>query len=271
MSRIDYIIMASYGNDSIALIQWAKERGLQNVVCLFNNTGWGSNKWMNDRLPRGEAFAESCGFETARTTSEGMISLVKRKKGWPAGGGVGKGSGGGAGQFCTKYLKVEPSIEWMDTHDPEKRATCLAGIRRAESTHRQTAPEFIEESERHGGREVWHPLVRHTDEQRNELIARAGFEVLDHRSEECFPCVNANIDDLRRVSEDRIELIDVTEQEMGNTKNGKPRVMFRPARHKKATGIREVIRWAKVLRKRDQDELFSLGNGAGCDSGYCGG
>lgn len=34
----DYVIFASYGNDSIALIQWAFEHRLQNVVVAYNDT-----------------------------------------------------------------------------------------------------------------------------------------------------------------------------------------------------------------------------------------
>jgi hypothetical protein len=46
------------------------------------------------------------------------------------------------------------------------------------------------------------------------------------------PCINANIDELRVLTEDRIRLIDITEQELGFTKKGKARVMFRPADEK---------------------------------------
>lgn len=87
----DYVIFASYGNDSIALIQWAHERGLRNVWCVFNDTGWALDWWINERVPKGEALAQTYGFKTARTESEGMIALVKRKKGWPAGGGGASG------------------------------------------------------------------------------------------------------------------------------------------------------------------------------------
>jgi hypothetical protein len=104
---------------------------------------------------------------------------------------------------------------------------------------------------------------------RDELIHRAGFEVLPHRSLECYPCINANIDDLRLLTEDRIELVDITERELGFTKKGKPRVMFRTARRKGAVGIRAVLQWAKAPRRRDQMDMFSVSKQ--CDSGYCGG
>lgn len=258
----DYIIFASYGNDSIALIQWAHEKGLKNVCCLFSDTGWAKPEWM-ERVSKGEDLARSYGFSTDRTESEGMLALIKRKSGWP--------QGGGAATFCTGELKIKPSLEWMDANDFEHDAICLTGVRRSESRHRASAPEFIEESKRHGDRQLWQPLVRHTNDMRNKLVQAAGFEVLPHRSQECFPCINANIDDLRLLDESRIQVIEIAENNLGFTKKGHPRVMFRPKRHKGQTGIRAVVAWASVLRNRDQTDMFDLGNGAGCDSGYCGG
>jgi 3'-phosphoadenosine 5'-phosphosulfate sulfotransferase (PAPS reductase)/FAD synthetase len=253
-----HVLFCSYGNDSIALIQWAHENKLKDVTCLYSDTGWSAEEWPA-RVARGEALAQSYGFKTVQTKSEGMVSLVMRKRGWPG--------SGGQGQFCTGELKVVPALKWLNEHDPEKEATALTGVRRSESAHRSDAPEHILESERHGGRELWQPLVRHTDEMRNALLARSGFEVLPHRSLECYPCINANIDDLRLLSAERIALVDVTEKALGFTKKGKPRVMFRSSRRKGAVGIRAVIKWAEAPRQRDQMQLLT----AQCDSGYCGG
>lgn len=253
-----HVLFCSYGNDSIALIQWAHERGLKDVVCLYSDTGW-SASWWADRVAKGEALAQGYGFASARTESEGMLELVKRKRGWPG--------AGGQGQFCTAELKVLPALQWLDTNDPEKEATAMTGVRRSESRRRSDAEEHVVESDRHGGRELWQPLVRHDDEMRDALLHRAGFEVLPHRSLECYPCINANIDDIRLLSEDRIQLIDITEKDLGFTKKGKPRVMFRTARRKGAVGIRAVVQWAVAPRPRDQMEMFP----AQCDSGFCGG
>jgi 3'-phosphoadenosine 5'-phosphosulfate sulfotransferase (PAPS reductase)/FAD synthetase len=253
-----HVLFCSYGNDSIALIQWVHERGLKDVCCLYSDTGWSAD-WWPSRVADGEALARSYGFTTARTQSEGMLALVQRKCGWPG--------AGGQGQFCTAELKVIPALRWLDVNDPGNDATAMTGVRRSESKHRSDAPEHVMASERHGGRELWQPLVRHTDQMRDALVQRAGFEVLPHRSLECYPCINANIDDIRLLSEDRIQLIDVTEKGLGFTKKRKPKVMFRSARRKGAVGIRAVVQWAAAPRSRDQMEMFP----AECDSGYCGG
>jgi len=183
-----------------------------------------------------------------------MEVLVRRKKGWPMGGGK---------AFCTRELKIKPALDWMEEHDPDCDATCLIGVRREESQNRASHPEWIESSENHGGREVWAPLVRYTEAQRNELLEKAGVQVLPHRSKECFPCVHANRADLQMLDEKRITMIEDIEQSMGFTRNDKPRVMFRPKRHQGAVGIREVVDWAHKKNK-DQVEMFP------CSSGYCG-
>jgi len=255
MSSFNYVIFASYGNDSIALIQFAHEKDLRDVAVVYSDTGWAADWWL-ERVEQGEALAKKYGFSVFRTTSEGMPDLVRRKKGWPMGGGP---------AFCTAELKVLPGIAWLDEHDPEKEATCLTGVRREESQNRKDAPQWVTESKRHGGRELWQPLVNHKEQQRDALIEAAGFKVLPHRSMECYPCVHANIDDIRRLTPERIKYIESLENELGINSKGNPRVMFRPKRHKGATGIREVFAWAKVIRpSKDQQDLFP------CSSGWCG-
>ena len=253
-----YLIFASYGNDSVALIQWARENNLKDVTVLFSDTGWAAT-WWADRVEKAEAWVQSLGFKTARTTSMGLAELVKTKKGWPRQGM----------QFCTYHLKIEPAKRWLDENDPEKDLVCVVGVRREESQARRAFPQYTEESENHGGRALWAPLANYTEAQRDELIARAGFEPLPHRSMECFPCINSNRADLRLLAQDpaRVQEIATLERDLGYTSNGKPRTMFRPYRHMGATGIEQVVRWAVAERGEfDPDEEPT----GGCESGFCG-
>lgn len=252
------VIFASMGNDSIALIQWCINKGLTDVTVAYSNTGWAAPFWQ-ERVERAAEYVMQNGYDFVEIQSEGMEALVRRKKGFPAGGRM--------AQFCTTYLKIEPALDWLESIDPDKNVSCITGVRREESRERSTAPEHIIYSERHGGRELWQPLVRVLEPERNALIEQAGFEVLPHRSAECFPCINANIDDLRALDESSIKRLEKLELDMGFTKNNKPRVMFRPARHKGAVGIRQVVKWAKVMRiDRDQIDFVEQS----CTSGWCG-
>lgn len=251
-----YVLMASFGNDSMALIQWARESQLQDVTVLYNNTGWAAPWWIRERVEPGREWVEQLGFRFASTSSEGFMNLVRRKKAFPRQGM----------QFCTEHLKRVPSLEWMDKNCP-KGTTVMVGVRRCESERRKDFPEYMEASLEHGGRPLWAPLASYSDEDRNALLERAGWPVLPHRSMECYPCVNANRKDLQILDEDRIQLIEVFEEEMGvGERSGKHKYMFRPYRHRGARGIRNVIRWANDGRYVEgQEDMF----GSGCDGGFC--
>ena len=249
------IIFASYGNDSIALIQWAYDNGLKDVFVAHSDTGWAAEGWP-ERVNQAEAWVQSLGFTPVRIPSEGMHDLVRRKKAWPRGGG-------GKFQFCTYELKERPALEWMEQVDPDKQAICMVGIRREESANRATFPEWVDASEKHGGRTLHAPLVRLREKQRNEMLAKTPFQPLPVRSKECWPCVNANKQELKHLDDRAIIRVKMIEEEMGINSKGNARVMFSPARHNEAVGIEAVVNDAK----KGIDDLFG---GSGCDGGWCG-
>lgn len=256
---IHVFLKASFGNDSIALIQWAHENGLQGLRVIYSDTGWAARWWL-PRVEAGFALCEKYGYLPTRIESEGFEALVRRKKGFPMNGM----------QFCTEKLKVEPACEFMDSVDPDRGGVVMVGKRRAESHARSKTEEFVENSLLDDGRFLWHPLYAHSDEERNALVVRAGFEITPTRSKECFPCINSNRADLRELAKDeeRVAELEKLEKDMGFTSKGKPRTIFRPHLYKGATGIREMIRWAKSERGK-----FSLDDGTGggdCYSGQCG-
>ncbi|MCX7171283.1 MAG: phosphoadenosine phosphosulfate reductase family protein [Proteobacteria bacterium] len=249
---MDYVISASYGNDSMAMMQWAHEHGLQNVTVAYCDTGWASPWWRDCRVSDGEAVAARLGFAVVRIPSMGMEALVKMKKGFPYHGA----------QFCTAWLKGLPFLTWIDDADPKCNAVVMIGKRRDESEGRKNTPEWVESSEYHGGRKVWHPLYLHSDDDRDALLLRAGIEKLPHRSDECSPCVNANRSDLRRVSGYQVSRIAALELATGQP-------MFRAEKHAGAQGIREVVTWARYSPgqyNEKMEDLFITGCGSpfGC-------
>jgi 3'-phosphoadenosine 5'-phosphosulfate sulfotransferase (PAPS reductase)/FAD synthetase len=235
---------------------WAHERALPGVHIAYSDTGWAAEWWLG-RVEQAEAWAQTLGFVTHRITSEGMAGLVDRKKAWPRGGG-------GKYQFCTEALKKEPARAWLALHDPEGEATCLTGVRREESENRRDAPEHVLASEDHGGRELWQPLVRHTEAMRDALVCKTPMPLLPFRSKECWPCVNVRKQELKLLDDEARNRVHAIEVRAGVNSKGNARVMFSPARHGGAIGIDAVIEDAK----HNSDELFTT---AGCASGWCGG
>jgi 3'-phosphoadenosine 5'-phosphosulfate sulfotransferase (PAPS reductase)/FAD synthetase len=231
-----FIVTCSGGNDSIALIQFMQDAHEGDFSVLYNNTGWARQDWPK-RIQKVKEKCSSLGINFFETKSEGMVSLVKRKKGWPM--------PASKMQFCTSELKEKPSTEFYKLHDPNCQSVIVTGRRREESSNRANLGLWNYESEKHGGRDVYNPLINHTAQMRDDLIYKFGFEPLNHSSMECYPCVCANKQDLAAMSKDdpRIDLIETVEIEMGHTRNKKPRTMFRPYRVGGGVGIRQAIDW----------------------------
>lgn len=267
----DYVIKTSYGNDSVALIQFLHEydqrHPLGKVVALYNDTGWAAG-WWAERVEKAEAMCRSYGFTPARTQSIGMLALIKKHNIWPD----------RLWRFCTEDLKIIPTHSWLAQNDPSGVSIMCCGVRREESAARSLWPEWVESSPKNEGRSEWSPLVYHTVAQRDELIRRAGWEPLPHRSRECY-CVLANASDIASWDESGIAMIENAEVMMNRKNRGENKFhlhcMFRP--HKKAgnpVGIRAVVEWAKAAKaKQDARNEKDPPNvePEGCDSGYCGG
>jgi len=282
---VNYLAACSGGNDSVALIQFLYQRGLEFGV-VYNNTGWAADGW-DDRIEMIKVWCEQRGISFFITQSEGMEALVRRKKGWPM--------PASNMQFCTAALKEEPTIKLLDDIDAEKELTICTGRRRLESQNRSDLPQYQNESPKHGGRECWNPLYLHDETMRDELIYAMDFTPLPHSSQECFPCVCANKTDLGAIPKDspRIDYIEAIEIDMGFTKNEKPRTMFRPYRVGGGVGIRQAVDWGHGERgyksafipapykfkgtatEAPLDFVYD-DNGQGllfsrqCDGGYCG-
>lgn len=255
MKDQDMVAFVSYGNDSVALIQFLHEKGHRMVTCAYSNTGWAA-PWWPKRVNAGESLAKRYGYQTVQIDSIGMEALVRKKKGWP----------NNRYQFCTEHLKIRPALGWLDRIDPDREVTCVIGVRREESSRRAAFPEHTDESERHGGRDLWAPLVRVREDERNALVERAGMEVLPHRSMECYPCVNIRRADIRMLSDERVDQIEQIEQSLGINSKGNPRYMFRPGAIKgRPCGIRQIKEWADSAPGQWDAAQISL-----CDSGWCG-
>lgn len=251
--RPDYVIKSSYGNDSIALIQYLHEYEkrfgkMGKIAVLYNDTKFAAS-WWEGRVLNGEKLAAKYGFMTCRTESVGMLQLILDRNMWPD----------SQARFCTGVLKIIPTISWLSEQDPEGKATTVCGVRREESNARANWPEWADADE---GRRQWSPLYLHTVQLRNELIERAGWKVLPHRSRECR-CVLANSSDIKSWKESDIQDIEKMEAELGKRQKGVNRFIFRPhARKGNPQGIRAVVEWAKNVKSKEQPA-------GGCDSGYC--
>lgn len=240
----DYAISVSCGNDSVAMTQYMVETIPDlNAIAIYCNTGWASEEWP-DRV---EKFMNYCkmnkiDFIEIMSSKGGMEQMVVKKQMFPVAGS----------KWCTQQLKIIPFNHAMEIIDPNCETTICVGIRRAESATRRTFPEFSTDE---NGREKWAPIVCLNESERNELIERAGFDVLKSRSKECSPCIHANRTDLLTTSEYSIKRLEKLELSFGA-------YFFNPIDRMGAEGIREVIKWA--------NSKWGKYKKPSCDSGFCG-
>ena len=251
---MEYLVASSGGNDSIALMQFMHEKG-KDFGVVYNNTGWARDDWAT-RIKqvsewcfnRGVTFFETkpARFENRHAkgfdVNPGFEELVAHNGGFPM--------PASKMQWCTMHLKEAPTIELLDRIDHDCELTIVTGRRREESQNRRDLSQYQDESAKHGGRDVWNPLYVHNELMRDELIKRAGFEPLPHSSMECYPCVCANKSDLNEMLNDplaksKILRLVSLEIELGHTRNGKPRTMFRPYRVGGGVGFEEALNWSE--------------------------
>lgn len=247
MTKSGYFVACSGGNDSVALIQYMIDRGLCFDV-VYNNTGWAVD-WWPKRMNLIRQWIEQHGNAYHETMSEGMKDMIRRKGGWP--------KPASNMQFCTGELKEQPSLRLYAEIDPNCEFDVVTGRRRVESRNRADLPEWGYNSPKHGGRDVWNPLVRYSDADRDALLAKTNIPKLSTQSLECYPCICANKTSgvLSNLPESRIKEIEDFELSLGKNGKGNPRTMFRPKRCGGAVGIRQVVQWAKGKRGWKADEV----------------
>ena len=69
-------------------------------------------------------------------------------------------------------------------------------------------------NENYQDRVLNYPLLDFSLAERDELIMRAGFKVLDHNSYECMPCIHSDQNDLKRMSSNDLKRLTELEQQV---------------------------------------------------------
>jgi len=184
-----HIIISSYSKNSLALIQWAAEKRLQQVTVCHVETGWSAEGWP-EFVSRAEAFVRGKGFDAQRLVSRVTFAdLMDIKRGFPS----------REHQWCSLHLKGITLLQWLDEMDPECQATLLMGNRNPEQLTEKPVPEYVESSEYLGGRRLWYPLFELGDRERDALLSRTGLN--PPAGGGCAPCINASHTEYRPAGE----------------------------------------------------------------------
>ncbi len=190
------VIIANFGDESIALIQWVHDTFVnhKNIHIIYVNTGWAAPEWQL-RVQTAKQWSESLGFQVHFLNPPASFENLMIQQGkFPS----------RKFQWCANFLKALPILDFLDELDPELNFIILLARRRAASRINFNLPEFIFEEPKWGDRKLWHPLYLHTQEDRDALITKTPFlNPLNHRSLECDPCVNSDLKDLIRIKNNK--------------------------------------------------------------------
>lgn len=252
VSTLKYVILTNFGNDSIALTQWAKNAKLtaSELKVVYLDTGFAAASWQA-RIEQGKKHIETCGFETIHLHSKiSFPEAILGRNAFPD----------FKFQWCSTLLKGLPLLDWLDSLDPQCRTTLLLAKRKETlPLSAESLSERMEKVDYYHDRSVWHPLWQISEKERNVLLKQAGFEPLPHRSLECDPCVNSSLETLAALSLEDIQKVETLEEKIGMA-------MFQNAEYRGKKNIRDMVRYAKKItqNKKNRDlglELFYRGCG----------
>lgn len=194
------IVCVSGGKDSTALALHCIERGLENLVFVYNDTKWeweGTYKYLeylNERVLGGRLLV---------LESEGMVALAARKKRFPS----------SQARFCTEALKIKPLVTYLQSLEEEYEV--WIGKRRDESRARANT-QFREWSDTY---DCWvnNPLADWPVEKVFEIHAKYGVDPnplykIGMRRVGCFPCINSGLKELKAILTYHPERFDELEQ-----------------------------------------------------------
>jgi 3'-phosphoadenosine 5'-phosphosulfate sulfotransferase (PAPS reductase)/FAD synthetase len=201
------VMSLSTGKDSVAADLFLTECGIEHDR-IFLDTSW-ENAAVARHL---EYLREKLGPITALSGPLGMVDLIRKKGMFPS----------RARRFCTEELKTFPARDYlnalMESGDDMVNAV---GIRRDESEARSKMPEW--EWMDGFDCEVWRPLVTWTLEDVIAIHKRHDIKpnplyLLGMERVGCWPCINSNKGELRKIAEidpARIDEIRALEVEIG--------------------------------------------------------
>lgn len=240
------IIFGNYGDGTIALIQWAHENALNDVHVCSMDTGFASTSdaWQR-QLAQGQALARDYGFTVkillaAMTWSE----LVLKRKAFP----------NAQFQWCAGWLKGLAFLEYLDEIDPSCSATIVLPKHATSQRGEVILQEWDSHSPHFGDRAVWQPLYNLADDNFYDLIRRADFSPLYHRSLECAPCIHSTSADLSRLTVSDQNKVAALERSLDQP-------LFAASAFNGAQGIAAVVEWARSQPIEDEALEYPLGCG----------
>lgn len=184
------VVSVSTGKDSVACSLFLTELGIEHDR-IFLDTRWEHPK-VREHL---EYLRERIGPISVVSGPLGMVDLILKKGMFPS----------RARRFCTEELKTFPARDYLNARiDAGDDVVHTVGIRRDESEARANMPEW--EWMDGFDCEVWRPLIHWTVDDviaihKRHNVKPNGLYLLNLSRVGCWPCINSNKGDVRRIAE----------------------------------------------------------------------
>tara|TARA_Y100000004_G_C8928832_1_gene418934 strand:- start:25 stop:990 length:966 start_codon:yes stop_codon:yes gene_type:complete len=194
-------------------------------------------------------------------------------------------------KYCTATLKMQPITSYFNELDND--FINIIGVRREESVKRSTVAEW--EWNDKNNAYTWRPLYDWTEKDVIDIHTRFGIipnqmYLHGHSRVGCFPCIYSRKDEISRLTDERIDLIDRIEKKLGQynfnrafiNDNKKVHDLF--VKRKEISGfyfqplfqkqlykdhIQNVVDWSKTVRGGKQYALFDLKEPSCAKWGLC--
>lgn len=257
-SQSQIVVSVSGGKDSSAMCLNLFEQGYSknDFIRVFADTGWedastyeyleylektiGNIERIKAQIEINEEFRESIekiesllGFESPMIRQAYQFKFMSNV----------------FNKWCTVILKMQPFKKFFDNLDADP--VNLVGIRRDESARRSRMTEW----EFNSNFDCWthRPIIDWTEQQVIDIHHR--FNLIPNRlylngwnRVGCYPCIFSRKEEIRRISEKRIQIIEIMEKDLQAS-------FFKPKNDHTAT-IRQVVEWSKTARGGKQFMLF---------------
>ncbi|MFO1258778.1 MAG: hypothetical protein U1E78_10290 [Gammaproteobacteria bacterium] len=191
------VVRGNYSQETLVLLAYLSQQpsfsSYANRYVVYIDTGWSGEGW-SFQVERGEAFAETLGFQPIRLHSQASFDDLVRDRGdFPS----------QKFQWCAGLLKGVPFINWLDEHDPA--GEWVIALPKRQALARTPIPERIEACPYHGERSVMHPIHALSTEECQSVLSRYHLQGVLQRSLECDPCVNLRAHEIAELKDSDIE------------------------------------------------------------------
>ena len=201
------VITGQYGNETIALVQWALNHKLDQLVVVNVETSWQAVGW-DQRVLKAKQWLDGNGVESHTIRPRQSFDQSMREH---------HAMPDSQNTWCAQHMIGDTLLDWLDEVDPMLQAHLYVGNRKALSKAWQTESFHQPKSEYFERRDLFQPLLDYDNQKLIDLIAMTPLPYLSHQSLGCGPCIFSTSQDLLALDPEDLLKVKQLEDDLGQT------------------------------------------------------